>query len=241
MGIMLHFFSTAPGDMRPWMMARLRAWWAAWTQSSTEIGLSISPIDSFGKEDLDRLTASVDRLRPENGPVPYFPTDRPKHGIFRLAHRLLVEDNWKVPRSGQGIDTLVQHLLRDTDYHLRHPLEGDRIATLLAPMEPPHHIGHIKRPHFLKMKEFPPKTTPEIRDFWLRLRIGRSLAIFPQSPWETCTPDDYDRIHGWWSEEECRILLQGLQEIENESRFDFIKEMTEEALALKGGIGFLTG
>lgn len=240
MGITLYFFSTAPGDMRSWMMIRLRAWWAAWTQSSTEIGLSISPIDSFGKEDLDRLTASVDRLRPENGPIHYYPIDRPKRGVFRLAHRVLIENHWKVPRSGQGIDLLVYHLIRDTYYHLQYPQEGDRITTLLAPIKPPHCIGHIKRPHFLNMQPFPPETAIAIRDFWLRLRIGRSLAIVPQRSWEICTPDHNDYIHGWWSEEECRILRQGLQEIENESRFDFVREMTEEALALKGGIGFLT-
>jgi len=235
MGINIAFFATQPGDLRAWALARLPSWWSAWVGADPAITIPPPTSDAWHHvEPFDRLAEIVDRVRPESPPGPggrFFESDRPTRAVFGRALRLLRsgEAAWEArrPREAAAMDDLVRHLLRDTDYHQRHPLRGDPVAAALAPLGPAHALGgdlHMRRHQLPRPAILPVRASPALRRLWAMLFAGRTVAVVKPEhagAWggasvDDCAPDHNDYVFGWWSFDECGALLSELEAIAGE-------------------------
>lgn len=235
MGINIAFFATPPGDLRAWALDRLPPWWAAWAGAHPSITIPPPTSDAWHRvEPFDRLAEIVDRVRPESPPGPggtFFESDRPTRAVFGRALRLLRsgEAAWEArrPREAAVMDDLVRHLLRDTDYHQRYPLTGDPVAAALAPLGPAHALGgdlHMRRHQVPRPERLPARASPALRRLWAIFFAGRTVAVVKPEhagAWggasvDDCGPDHNDDVFGWWSFDECGVLLSELEAIAGE-------------------------
>ncbi len=235
MGIDIAFFATTPGDLRAWALDRLPPWWAAWAGAHPAITIPPPESDAWHQvEPFDQLAEIVDRVRPESEPGPggrYFECDRPTRSVFGRALRLLRSgpEAWEArrPREAAVMDDLVRHLLRDTDYHLRFPIEGDPVTAALAPVGRAHALGgdfHMRWSMLPRPARLPARATPALRRLWAMLFAGRTVAVVKPEhagAWEgasvdDCAPDDYDYVFGWWSRDECATVLTDLEAVAGE-------------------------
>lgn len=59
-------------------------------------------------------------------------------------------------------------------------------------------------------------TTPGDLRAWALDRVPAWWAAWTDAPVDDCSPDDYDRVFGWWSRDECATLLAELAAVEGE-------------------------
>jgi hypothetical protein len=233
MGINIDFFLTPPDGLRAWALDRLPAWWAAWTGLDPEIPEPASAA-WHTTAPFDRLAALVDRVRPllaEPGPGcgdGYFEVDRPTRSVFGRALRLLRsgESAWRAGTQAEafGMDQLVRHLLRDTDYRLRYPSDGDVVGQALVPLgcaEMPWGKLHMRWNMIPQTARLPARSSPELRRLWAALWTGRTVAVVaPEHAVEAVEPciedDEFDSVFGWFTQRECAVLVAEIDAVEGE-------------------------
>lgn len=236
MGIDIWFFATPPGDLRAWALDRLPRWWSAWTGAMPPRAFPPPESDAWHRTDtFDQLAALVDRVRPlgpHGSGGSFFDIDRPTRPVFGRALRLLRSGAaaWEARRPAEAavMDGLIWHLLRDTDYHLRFPREGDPVAAALAPIGAAPLLGGGVVPrhsHIPQTRRLPRRATPALHARWDTLFTGRTVAVvkpehagaWGDRPVDACTPDDMGFFFGWFSEDECAALRADLAAIEGDA------------------------
>lgn len=232
MGINIDFFLTPPEGLRGWALERLPAWWAAWTGQDPGIPEPASAA-WHTTAPFDRLAALVDRLRPLTTPGPgcgdgYFEVDRPTRAVFGRALRLLRsgEAAWRAgtPAEAFGMDQLVRHLLRDTDYRLRYLRDDDVVCQALVPLgcaEMPWGDLHLRWDTIPRTERLPARASPELRRLWTAMRTGRTVAVVgPEHADDAVVPciedDEFDRVFGWFTQRECAFLVAELDALQGE-------------------------